>query len=229
MLEALLAASWQSGWNRWIWPFIILYGYLTAADPRLTQALARRRTAGIVAGTICFLVFFMGMGMLMGQQIDAWTDPEAPAIIVRLFKAASAWFLVVGFVGLATHGAERSTRREQERRNRAGAWQGPTPAAVQPSFWSRVAAYGREAQLPDYALHQLPIIVIGYYVVQWDMAPLWKFLIIGLSSLALTLLVYEFIVRRPDRDAVPVWDACVTASQDGGARSAGPRACRAHG
>jgi len=103
---------------------------------------------------------------------------------------------VVGFVGLATHLGQRGPRARRE-----GAVEGtasdPQPqAAGQPTFWTRVAAYGREAQLPYYVLHQLPIIVIGFYVVQWNMAPLWKLLIISLPSLALTLLVYEFVVRR---------------------------------
>ena len=197
LLEAIFAASWQSGWNRWIWPFIILYGYLFAADPRLTQALVRHRTLALVLGLVGFLVVFLGFGMLMGMQIDAFTNPGGPAMIVRLVKGTSAWLLVVGFVGLATHLGQRGPRARPGVAAAEGAPSGtPHEAAGQPTFWARLAAYGREAQLPYYVLHQLPIIVIGFYVVQWNMAPLWKLLIISLPSLALTLLVYEFVVRR---------------------------------
>ena len=45
-------------------------------------------------------------------------------------------------------------------------------------------------------IHLTPIIVLGYYVVQWDVNALVKFVAIALPSLAVTLLVYEFGVRR---------------------------------
>ncbi len=63
-------------------------------------------------------------------------------------------------------------------------------------MWEGLAAYGREAQLPYYVLHQSPIIALGYYVVQWNIGVLPMLLLITLSSMAITLLVYEFVVRR---------------------------------
>ncbi len=60
----------------------------------------------------------------------------------------------------------------------------------------RVSAYAQEAQLPFYVLHQTPIILIGYYVVQWNVNALVKFLLISLSSLVITLVVYDIAVRR---------------------------------
>jgi glucan biosynthesis protein C len=103
--------------------------------------------------------------------------------------------LDLAVVGLATHLGQRRSRVRHE--GYAGGEGGPQPQPTEaPSFWGRLAAYGREAQLPYYVLHQMPIIVIGYYVVQWSIGPLPKLLIITLSSMAITLLVYEFIVRR---------------------------------
>jgi glucan biosynthesis protein C len=40
------------------------------------------------------------------------------------------------------------------------------------------------------------MIVIGYSVVQWHIAGLLKYLVICLSSLALSLLIYEIVNRR---------------------------------
>jgi len=64
------------------------------------------------------------------------------------------------------------------------------------SLWGRLVAYGREAQLPCYVLHQTPIIIIGYYVVQWNIPVLAKVAIISFASLAATLRVYESLIRR---------------------------------
>ena len=91
LLEGILGASWLSGWNRWIWPFFIVYGYLCAADQRLTQALVRHRTVALLVGLVGFLVFFMGTGILMGMQIDVLSDPGVPSIILRFVKAMTAW------------------------------------------------------------------------------------------------------------------------------------------
>ena len=57
-------------------------------------------------------------------------------------------------------------------------------------------AYAAIAFVPFYILHQTVIIVIGCSVVQWHIAGLLKYLVICLSSLALSLLIYEIVNRR---------------------------------
>jgi glucan biosynthesis protein C len=195
VLESL-GAIWPSGWSRWIWPFIILYGYLSASDQRLTGALVRHRVAALVWGGIGFLMFFMSMGMLLGAQVDPWTDRGVTAMISRFVKGLTSWFLVMGIVGVVTHLGRRGAGERQDAAREGQDVQAHRQPSERSSFWERAVAYGREAQLPYYVLHQTPIIIIGYYVVQWNMAAIPKFLLISLSSLALTLLVYEFAIRR---------------------------------
>jgi glucan biosynthesis protein C len=67
---------------------------------------------------------------------------------------------------------------------------------MRPGLGARAIAYAGEAFLPFYILHQTVIFVIGYYVVQWQTTALLKYLVISLSSLAATLLLYELAVRR---------------------------------
>jgi hypothetical protein len=64
------------------------------------------------------------------------------------------------------------------------------------SLFDRAIAYLREGQVPLYVIHKTPIIVFGYYVVQWNVNALVKFAVIALSSLVVTLLVYEIGIRR---------------------------------
>ena len=61
---------------------------------------------------------------------------------------------------------------------------------------ARVAGYVKGAQLPFYVLHQLPIVVIGFYVVQWEVYALVKYIVISLGSLVSTLVLYDIFVRR---------------------------------
>jgi peptidoglycan/LPS O-acetylase OafA/YrhL len=53
-----------------------------------------------------------------------------------------------------------------------------------------------EGVLPFYVLHQPALLVVGYFVVQWHLPILAKWLIITPAALALTLAVYDLGIRR---------------------------------
>lgn len=61
---------------------------------------------------------------------------------------------------------------------------------------SKFLYYATEAVLPFYILHQTVLLVVGYYVVRWDIPDALKFVLISLSSFAIILLIYEFLIRR---------------------------------
>jgi peptidoglycan/LPS O-acetylase OafA/YrhL len=63
------------------------------------------------------------------------------------------------------------------------------------NFTNRWLVYGTETIMPFYLLHQPVIIVVSYFVVQWDINLWLKLLIIGLGSLALALALIELLVR----------------------------------
>lgn len=56
--------------------------------------------------------------------------------------------------------------------------------------------YANEAVYPFYILHQTVIVLIGYWVVQWELPIIGKWLLIAVLALAGTLLLYDLIVRR---------------------------------
>ncbi|MBI5564141.1 MAG: hypothetical protein HY870_04545, partial [Chloroflexi bacterium] len=56
--------------------------------------------------------------------------------------------------------------------------------------------YANEAALPFYILHQTVIIALGFFVVRWATPDVLKFLIIVLISFAVSMCLYEFLVRR---------------------------------
>jgi peptidoglycan/LPS O-acetylase OafA/YrhL len=61
---------------------------------------------------------------------------------------------------------------------------------------SRWLAYGQEAVLPFFVLHQAVIGVIAYYVVQWPVGTPVKLLVVILGSFVATLAIYELVIRR---------------------------------
>ena len=63
------------------------------------------------------------------------------------------------------------------------------------SFSNRLLVYGNEAIMPFYLLHQPVIIVVAYFVVQWDASILVKLLAIGVGSLLILLGLIELLIR----------------------------------
>ncbi len=64
------------------------------------------------------------------------------------------------------------------------------------NFTNGFLRYASEAALPFYILHQTFIVILGYFVVQWDWAITSKFTFIVFATLVLTTLTYEVVVRR---------------------------------
>jgi len=60
---------------------------------------------------------------------------------------------------------------------------------------SKVLRYGLTANLPFFVVHQPVILVIAYFVVQWDAGILPKFLILIVSAFAVSLGLYQFVIR----------------------------------
>jgi len=64
------------------------------------------------------------------------------------------------------------------------------------SFSTPLLTYANEAVLPFYILHQTVILSVGYFVVQWAIPDLLKWLIVLPVSFAIIMVLYEFLVRR---------------------------------
>jgi hypothetical protein len=64
------------------------------------------------------------------------------------------------------------------------------------NFKNRFLAYANDAVLPFYILHQTVIIVVGFYVVKWDLHPAIKYLIIAPVSFCFIVAIYELLIKR---------------------------------
>jgi peptidoglycan/LPS O-acetylase OafA/YrhL len=64
------------------------------------------------------------------------------------------------------------------------------------SLSNRFLQYANETVLPFYIFHQTVIIAIGFYVIQWHMGIMPKYLIISTASLLITVALCDLIVKR---------------------------------
>ncbi len=64
------------------------------------------------------------------------------------------------------------------------------------SFTNQVQRYLNEAVYPFYILHQTVIVILAYYIVQWDVNLWIKFPVLAVGALATSLLLYDLAVKR---------------------------------
>ena len=195
IIEAALGTEYTGGWNRYAYIPFLIYGFLMAADGRLGRAFQRHRRSALILGLVALLAYYAANYMLgPAVEFDAQTKYDLPNVLFRALKGITSWFWVVLIMGLAAGVGKRRPRKGTE----PGREPLPDPSVAprKPSLMDRVSAYAGESQLPFYVLHMMPIVIIGFYVVQWEVNALIKYLVIVLVTLVVTLLLYDIAVRR---------------------------------
>jgi glucan biosynthesis protein C len=174
-------------WNRYSYALLLAYGYLAAADARIGEAFRRQWRPAMASGVLLFVAGGSMYAAAAGHG-DPFTGTDPLSIAFRLLKSIDGWLWVVAILGLAR---SRLARRPKQvaRRPSAGRIDGA-------SVVGRLGAYANDAVLPFYVLHETIIVVIAYYVLPWKIGALAQFLLISLTSLAATLLVYDLGIRR---------------------------------
>jgi peptidoglycan/LPS O-acetylase OafA/YrhL len=146
---------------------LFLAGYLLYADERFLRAVRRDRWLVLAVG-IAALLGLMATVTLGGDT--SLSEPSAPwfRVVWALVPiAAWCWSLTMLYVGM----------RFLDFSNK----------------WTR---YGQEAVVPFYVLHYPVLIIIAFYVVQWQAGVTVKMLAVTLGSFVVTLGIYELLVRR---------------------------------
>ena len=64
------------------------------------------------------------------------------------------------------------------------------------NFTNPFLKYANEAVLPFYIIHQSVLICLGFFVMEWAIPDLLKFLIVLTATFILSMGLYEFGVRR---------------------------------
>ena len=147
--------------------FFIL-GYLLYADDRFQKVLHRDWIFGLVVGLVNTVVIITLLALDIGVE---WvTNPEAPGFYLAWFLMsvnAWCWVVVALYIGI----------RFMDVRN-------------------KLLAYGQEAMMSIYLFHHLVIVIIAFYVVQWEAGILLKMLVVVLGSFVVTLGLHELVIKR---------------------------------
>jgi glucan biosynthesis protein C len=64
------------------------------------------------------------------------------------------------------------------------------------NFKSKILNYANEGIYPFYILHQTVLVILAYYVIQWDIPVVIKFLILSTATLTICVLIYDLLIKR---------------------------------
>jgi glucan biosynthesis protein C len=160
---------WAQGWADFFshGTFFVL-GYLLFSDERFLRAI--RRDWGFLLGV--GIVAILGV-IATVAAMESFDIEMAPATSLEFLLwgliAASAWC----WTGFMLFIAMRYLDRD-----------------------SKVLRYSLQANLPFFVVHQPVILAVAYVVVQWDAGILPKFLVLVSISFAVSLGLYQFVIRR---------------------------------
>jgi peptidoglycan/LPS O-acetylase OafA/YrhL len=112
---------------------------------------------------------FAGLFWLYGTDHDPPRAYSPGFMLLLVVAALHSWSWLVVFLGLA--------RRYL-------------------NFSNRVLNYANPAAYPFYLLHQTVIVIIGFYVVQWNAGVPLKYLVITTAALVGSILIYDVLVKR---------------------------------
>jgi len=162
----------EHGWLDFIYFFLFfILGYIIYSDDRFLSAIRKERWLLFSSG-IAGLVAYFALSALYGEDVViAWglTYVFPGSFIGNLAFTLISWGWALFALSLAVTGLNYS---------------------------NKLLAYGNETIMPFYLLHQPVIVVIAYFVVQWEASMLMKILVIGISSLVITLGLVELLIKR---------------------------------
>ena len=149
----------------YIWPFI--YGFMFIADKEFIDIIKRKMLLLLNVGVVSSAIFIY-LGSTDEQMVQVFLQPEFSrihlAVTVNTMFVALSWILF--FLGLFARSM---------------------------NFNHSILVPANVSILPIYVLHQTLIIVFGYYIVQFDQSVFIKFLIIALTAIPVSVLLYQLI------------------------------------
>lgn len=161
--------SSYTGWASFLYMFVFFVtGYIFIAGSALTAAIQRDWRLHLALGTVCTLFFFS-----VAADVPVWdwlVSPGTPMFYLSWVAwGINSWCWTLVMMHVGQRYLDHTSRRLR---------------------------YGREASYPFFFVHQPAILFIAFYVVGWQLPLLVKLPLVVIGSFALSLAVYEFLVRR---------------------------------
>lgn len=151
------------------WFTYFIYGYVLFSHIKFIQAIKRHCKMAFTVGIICLLTVLFMIYFSNGIANFQSPDYSLKSVIFMIVYSLLTWSWIIFMLSASFKFL---------------------------NFNNKFLRYSSEAVFPFYLLHQTIILVIGFYVVQWDMNIISKFSIISFLSLISTMGIYNFFIKK---------------------------------
>jgi glucan biosynthesis protein C len=168
-LVQLLSLSQNIAQLALYFPFF-LFGGIFLINRNILSSFKQYSNRALVLGCLSALglyVISLSDNYSSGPFNMLHSSRQAPALFV--LQTYNLWFWLIAFFGLGIRYLNKG---------------------------SKALSYATTAVYPFYILHQTIIVIIAYYVVQWDIPLEFKLFLIVADSFMVILFMYEFMIRR---------------------------------
>jgi len=151
------------------WLIYFIYGYMIFSHEKFKEAIIRHSKASLIIGILC-LSYIIAL-LLLGYDVKWFIYPtySVESIIYLVIYSLLTWSWVIFILSIGFKFF---------------------------NFENKFLKYSSEAVLPFYLLHQPIILLIGYFVIQWNLSIIEKFFIISITSFILIIAIYDLLVKR---------------------------------
>jgi hypothetical protein len=172
MLVRIGLRSFFAGEHTWAdlveYALFFLIGYLIPADKRFTESYKRDGRLGLVLG----LAGAAGGAYLF--LVLRYNPMEGESfsrtyVLFQIVWSIASWGWIVFILSMG---------------------------ARYLNFTNSVLTYANEAVLPFYILHQTVILLVGWFIIPFDLSILVKYLAIATGSFVIIMALYELLIRR---------------------------------
>lgn len=158
--------NWFGGWPLLAYPFFLVSGFMLFADKRYEAVMKRHAKSAIVLAVISYVVLIFAYMKFLEGGLAFGTLGYVGFMVLR---AVNSWLFIVGFLGLGS---------------------------IYLTYTNPFLRYFSEASLPIYMLHQTVIVVIGFFIKDWQIGILPKFVFLLAASFIGIIGTYEVLIRR---------------------------------
>lgn len=159
-----------SNWADFFYWFIyFIYGYVLFSHDKFIQAIKKHSKMALIIGMVCLTALIIPFCITNSMSGFECSDYSCQSIIFMVLYSLLTWSWVIFILSAGFKLL---------------------------NFSNKFLKYSSEAVFPFYLLHQTIILVIGFYVVQWDMEIFPKFLVISSLSLIVTIGIYDFLIKK---------------------------------
>lgn len=151
------------------WLIYFIYGYVLFSHIKFIQAIKRHCKAAFGVGIACLLIVLFMLYFSNGIAGFQFPDYSIQSLVFMIIYSLLTWSWIIFILSAGFKFL---------------------------NFNNKFLKYSSEAVFPFYLLHQTIILVIGFYVVQWDMGIAPKFLTISSLSLITTIGIYDLFIKK---------------------------------